>query len=794
MSVYAKGTILLDAKTLAAQKGLEAVAKSTEKVGKEIDKTSKKAKAFSAVANSMGNALMVGAVAGGAFLASSVKLAARVETLGVVVNKLGENAGYTNAQMDKLTQGVVSQGITLRHARTAIAMMAQANIDLAQSSDLARLAQDAAVIANLDSSETFQRLIQVVQTGNIRMARHLGLVVDFQSAYMKFAKANGTTTDKLDQLQKAQIRVTEVMRAGQAITGTYEAAMETAGKKVLSLNRHIEESRRIVGELFLPAFADAVDQVTKFLKGIQALDEGERASLSTTIAWTTGFAALSAGLLKAGVVIYTTVIPAIVGMGAALAVATGGITVLLGVLATLTVKAAAVTAATQATKQAIVDKVHAYAEEGKSLQEINRLIEDEAKLRGYGTGAIGLNTDANEASIYVTENLQHAITNLTQAELDLINTNRGIAEGAASSDKAMLASAGTMGLMTEATGIFYGALEDVDGKVEETAGEVVRLWDVAIPDPDAMIAGIMEYFAYMNSEIPLIVEEIQKIESAVREGTISQEEAVPLFESLSLALANEKIAMGTTASEAATEISDALGIGYWEAYDILNETVLTPLKELDGSTVTVTILQDIQTSLTQSAVDDARGLASGGMLGPGVNLVGEQGPELVINGRVFDTGTTLALLGSGAFGDMTKRAIDAGGGSNPPPPIVDPEWTGGAQSLAGDIGVPIDTYTSTTTAPTAAAAAATTAAVTSSVETAIAQVVEPALAAVAVAMPSSQEIAAGITEATMAQVQATMKQNAEILEVNKQQLEVLREQGTADDMGRAVKDGVQSIV
>ena len=73
-------------------------------------------------------------------------------------------------------------------------------------------------------------------------------------------------------------------------------------------------------------------------------------------------------------------------------------------------------------------------------------------------------------------------------------------------------------------------------------------------------------------------------------------------------------------------------------------------------------------------------------------------------------------------------------------------------------------------------------------------VMAPALATIASAMPTSQEIAAGIQEAQMAQVQAQMRQTAEMLSELKLQTTILAEQGTADDTGRAVRDSIQGIV
>jgi len=194
---------------------------------------------------------------------SSVLLAARVETLGVVTKKLGENVGMTEKDIRSLERAIVDQGITLQGSRQSIAMMIQANVDLAHATDLARLAQDTAVIANLNSSEAFQQLTYVLQTGNVRMARTLGLNVQFGKAQQELAKELGKTTQELTEQEVMQARTNAVMKAGTAIAGTYEAAMDTAGKKILSMDRQLEELSRVFGELFLPAVSMRCYKLTK---------------------------------------------------------------------------------------------------------------------------------------------------------------------------------------------------------------------------------------------------------------------------------------------------------------------------------------------------------------------------------------------------------------------------------------------------------------------------------------------------------------------------------------------------
>ena len=227
------------------------------------------------------------AAAGGAFLFTATRLAARVETLGVVTKQLGKNVGLTEKEVRALEKSIKAQGITLQATRKSIALMVQANIDLAKGTELARLAQDAAVIANINSSEAFERLVFVISSGNLRMARTLGLQVSFQQAYKDTAEAVGKAVSELTQQEKVQARTNVILEAGTRIAGTYAAAMETAGKKVLSLDRHLEESRRILGEQFLPIFADVVDAVTGGLKAFQNLDSATQKQIATGIAMAT---------------------------------------------------------------------------------------------------------------------------------------------------------------------------------------------------------------------------------------------------------------------------------------------------------------------------------------------------------------------------------------------------------------------------------------------------------------------------------------------------------------------------
>lgn len=220
--------------------------------------------------------VVVGAVAAFAgwkaseLIKDTTMLAARVETLGVVMGAVGKNLGYTNSQMQGYAKGVAAMGITTEASRQSVIRMGQASLDLAESQNLARIAQNAAVIANTNSSDAFDKMILGMSTGQAIILHHMGLMVNFEKGYQNLAKSLGKSTEALTEEEKAQARLLEVKRSAVNIDGAYAASMTTAGKAVQSLNRFTQELKLSMGEVFLPTLTAAVFAFTDGLKYVSA--------------------------------------------------------------------------------------------------------------------------------------------------------------------------------------------------------------------------------------------------------------------------------------------------------------------------------------------------------------------------------------------------------------------------------------------------------------------------------------------------------------------------------------------
>lgn len=219
----------------------------------------------------------------------SALLAARYDTLGVVMDVVGMNAGYTSGQMDVFEKKLQETGISVIEARNNLSRMTQANMDLAKSSELARIAQDAAVIGNINSSQAFERLVYGIQSGQTEILRTIGINVNFEQSYKKLATQLDKNAQQLTESEKVQARTNAVMESGTKIAGTYAAAMDTAGKQISSLDRLSENAKVKLGDLFQPALVTGVKLYTLALKEAnEQLDMMVRLKNATGEATTSG--------------------------------------------------------------------------------------------------------------------------------------------------------------------------------------------------------------------------------------------------------------------------------------------------------------------------------------------------------------------------------------------------------------------------------------------------------------------------------------------------------------------------
>lgn len=262
---------------------------------------------------SMSRSISVAAAAFGTlkiseYIKDSTMMAARVETLGVVMKVVGNNAGYSSKEMATYAQQVAQMGITTETSRQSVIKMASAHMDLNKASELARVAQDAAVIGNINSSEAFDKMIHGIQSAQVDVLRTIGINVNFEDSYKKIAAQLGKNTQELTENEKIQARTNVVLEKGRDIAGSYSASMDTAGKIINSMKRPADEIALSLGQIFTPSlnmlakdFYNELVGVSKALKdGQPAVDAWGNKTLEVTIAVKAEFMRLAMLVDKVG--------------------------------------------------------------------------------------------------------------------------------------------------------------------------------------------------------------------------------------------------------------------------------------------------------------------------------------------------------------------------------------------------------------------------------------------------------------------------------------------------------------
>jgi len=195
----------------------------------------------------------------GGFLKDTALASSRFQEMGVVMNVVGKNAGYSAEQLAYVDEQMQKTGISMTESRTAITKLSQAHIDLALGLKLARAAQDAAVIGGINSSEAFDRMIHGIQAAEVIVLRNIGINVSWENSYAKVAKETNRSTTSFSEQEKMMIRVNAVLEAATRIQGAYEASMTNAGKQLRTLTgRELPDFKVAMGKAFDPVMADFI--------------------------------------------------------------------------------------------------------------------------------------------------------------------------------------------------------------------------------------------------------------------------------------------------------------------------------------------------------------------------------------------------------------------------------------------------------------------------------------------------------------------------------------------------------
>lgn len=256
----------LTAETADFQRGMERASRATQQ--------------FQSQASLLRSTLNTASIATAAFTTAAIAFgfkafnaAARVDELDIAINAVGKSTGLGYQAIQDTALAIKGMGIEMDIAQKSALKFAQNNLKLEYASQLARAAQDLAVISGQNSTDTYNMLTHAVITGRSEVLKSVGIQKSAGQMYADFAKTIGKTAKQLTYMEKQEAVATGALAEAAKVAGTYEAAMTTPGKVLRSFARLQNEIMVAMGGALLkgfgPAIYSAYEMTKSFAKAVE---------------------------------------------------------------------------------------------------------------------------------------------------------------------------------------------------------------------------------------------------------------------------------------------------------------------------------------------------------------------------------------------------------------------------------------------------------------------------------------------------------------------------------------------
>ena len=252
---------------------------SLTKLQKTADQTSsgisnsfsKMENAFDGAIRSMATAAAVGGTALIAMGMKSFQAAADVQELNTVLDIMEGTTGQTPGYLHEVTKAVASMGIEMDSAQRLVIKFAKNQLDLSKASEVARAAQDLAVVSQANSTETANRLTHAILTLNSQALRNAGVQTTVAQAVRAYAKEQNIAVTSMTTAQKQQAVLNSILEEGKKISGVYEASMTNVGKVLRSFPRITKELQVSFGQALIKPLGPLILKIYDLYKNISLL-------------------------------------------------------------------------------------------------------------------------------------------------------------------------------------------------------------------------------------------------------------------------------------------------------------------------------------------------------------------------------------------------------------------------------------------------------------------------------------------------------------------------------------------
>ncbi len=241
-----------------------------------------------------GAALSAFAYGGFRFFSDATKeLANFQDAMRVFRAYAGENADAILKAMEEAAEGTIDSTQMILNANRAIVM----GIDPEYLPRMMRIARAAARAMGTDVQYMFESIAVGTARQSKQILDNLGIIVNAEEAYEKYAKQLGKTADQLTEAEKRQAFLNAVMEAGEKLVRKVDLSQETLNEQLMKSRVAWQEFKKALAEGALPVIMAFTDNLEKLTAWLRDLPKPVKALVGTLGVLATGVSAVVGPLL-----------------------------------------------------------------------------------------------------------------------------------------------------------------------------------------------------------------------------------------------------------------------------------------------------------------------------------------------------------------------------------------------------------------------------------------------------------------------------------------------------------------
>lgn len=228
-------------------------------------------RAFGALAGGIQGVAAIAGVAGVVQLAKMgnelARTGAEAERLEASFTRLAGGVGASSASMlaalDKAARGTIADTDLMLSANRALLLGVASNTE--QLASLLEIARERAHAMGTDTARAFNDIVIGIGRNSPRILDNLGIIVDAEAAYKKYAASLGVTADRLSATGRAHALTAEIIEKNKDLIGKAGDDAASSWEKAAAAGGNF---RVALGKAFEPQAVAAVDAYTRALHGV----------------------------------------------------------------------------------------------------------------------------------------------------------------------------------------------------------------------------------------------------------------------------------------------------------------------------------------------------------------------------------------------------------------------------------------------------------------------------------------------------------------------------------------------